>query len=181
MRFTRYVEKPSRPFAEQLTRQGAYWSAGIFIGHATTFLELAQRWLPRHAQQIMPLGVCSAKTFAARAKAAYARLPSVSFDEGVMAHLRRGIVIEGTFTWEDLGSWDSWVKVSALARPGVAIGGRNVRVVNADGHLIATVGLDDVVIVRTADATLICRADHAQTVKTLTTKLAQDTRLAKWL
>ncbi len=178
----RYVEKPSPRRAKRLTHQdGAYWSGGIFIGRATTFLDLARRWLPAHARYLVPLGALSGAVWVRRAQAAYQRLPCVSFDVGVMAHLRRGFVVEGRCAWEDLGSWDSWVRVSAPAGPVVTIGGRNVRVVNANGHLIATVGVDDVVIVRTPDATLICRTADAQTVKTLTARLARDTRLAKWL
>jgi mannose-1-phosphate guanylyltransferase len=79
-----------------------------------------------------------------------------------------------------LGSWDSWVRLCAPHRKLCAIDSRNARVVSFDGaqdHLIALIGLDDVVVVRTPDATLICRADQAQSVRTAVAQLSADRTL----
>jgi mannose-1-phosphate guanylyltransferase len=185
-RLQRFVEKPSPEVAEQLMREfRTFWNAGIFIGRVSTFLEAIGRHLPEHLNQLQPLGAHYGRpSFARRLKAAYAAVPSISFDHGVMNHLSDAFVVEGRFQWEDLGSWDSWVRMATAYEPVAAVDSPNARVVNfdrADGHLIALVGLADVIVVRTPDATLICRGDQAQTVRTIVAQLATDPRRRTYL
>ena len=184
-RLSRFVEKPSRQIAHRLLReQRIYWNAGIFVGRVSTFLDLIQRWLPNHARRLFPLGKTSRGPAFARtaaAAAAYRRLRAVSFDDGVMAHLQDGCVVEGNFDWEDLGSWDSWARIKPLNHPGVAVASRNVRVISPDEHLVATIGLEDVVVVHTRDATLLCRTQDAQGVRAVVAQLSHDRRLSRYL
>jgi len=181
-RLVRFVEKPTPELAQELmTQYRTFWNAGIFIGRVATFKALIRRWLPDHAARLDPLGpLAGTPRFARALAAAYRPLQGISFDHGVMAHVDDGFVVEGGFAWEDLGSWDSWVRMSAPHRKTCAIDSRNARVVSFDGtqeHLIALIGLDDVIVVRTPDATLICRADKAQAVRAAVTQLAADRRL----
>ncbi|MBI2885346.1 MAG: hypothetical protein HYY15_04145 [Candidatus Omnitrophica bacterium] len=180
---TRVVEKPTAAVAAQLIRQGrTYWNTGIFIGRAQTFLDVIARWLPAHAKLIHPLGRLAGRaSFAREAAAVYRKLTPVSFDHGVMAHLREGEIIEGTFAWEDLGSWDSWIRISRHVKPALEVASRNVHVMTTNGHLVATVGLDDVVVVQTSDATLVCRTKDAQAVYDVVAHLERDPRLARYL
>ncbi|MBI3324478.1 MAG: mannose-1-phosphate guanylyltransferase [Candidatus Omnitrophica bacterium] len=183
-RLVRFVEKPPVSLARRLVqRHQAYWNAGVFIGRVATFLALIERWLPDHARVVFPLGkTARAPDFAKRAAAAYRTLRAVSFDHGVMAHLRDGEVVEGQFDWEDLGSWDSWVRVSRHRRaPPITIGGCNVNAISTNGHLVATVGLNDAIVVQTPDATLICHADAAQGVRDVVARLSRDARLSRYL
>jgi len=180
---TRFVEKPSHRVAQRLLSQRrTMWNAGMFIGRVTTFLELMQQWLPHHARQLIPLGpVVGRSAFQRTAASAYRRLRAVSFDDGVMVHLRNGCVVEGDFTWEDLGSWDSWVRIRRIGAPALSIASRNVHVVSPDGHLVAAVGLRDLVVVHTPDATLVCRTQDAQAVRTVVARLAHDRSLSRYL
>lgn len=160
-------------------KAGAFWNAGMFIGQARTFLQLVRRWLPRHARRLSPLGrLAGTSSFSAAARAAYRGLANASFDLGVMAHATDGYLVEGCFAWEDLGSWDSWAHIGSAGRPPIVVGGRNVQAVTANGHVIATVGLDDVVIVQTDDATLICRMVEAQAVREVVRRVSSDPKLA---
>ncbi len=179
----RVVEKPSEDAAGALIRQGrTYWNTGIFVGRVQTFLDVIARWLPEHARLIRPLGRLAGRPgFAREAARIYRRLPSVSFDHGVMAHLRGGDIVEGKFAWEDLGSWDSWIRISRHVKPALEVASRNVHVMTTNGHLVATVGLDDVVVVQTADATLVCRTKDAQAVYDVVAHLERDPRLARYL
>jgi len=185
-RLTRFVEKPSTSVAQRLMRQRTtYWNTGIFVGRVATFRALIQRWLPHHARRLFPLAdVAGRPAFGRRARAAYHAVRTVSFDEGVMAHVHDGDVVEGTFQWEDLGSWDSWMRINRLAQPALSIASRNVRVLSLDGrrgrHLIATVGLNDTIVVHTPTVTLVCRSHDAQAVRTLVARLSQDKRLARY-
>lgn len=182
-RLARFVEKPSPRLAKQLVRQGrVYWNAGIFIGRVGTFLERIQRFLPDHARHLFPLGkVAQQSAFRRQARSAYRRIRAISFDDGVMAHLGDGSVVEGDFDWEDLGSWESWVRISPNAKPALAVVSHNVRVVSPDRHLVAAIGLRDVIVVHTPDATLVCRTKDAQMVKDMVRRLAHDQRFSRYV
>ena len=191
-RLGRFVEKPSVGQARRLLARGrTYWNSGIFIGAAEVFLERVTEWLPDHASQLAPFGAMigvrapSAGSrpggLSRRLRAAYSRLPAVSFDHGVMDHLRnQGVVVEGRFSWADLGSWDAWARLGRASSPAVAVESEHVTVIGQDGHLVATVGVRDLVIVHTPSATLVCRADRAQAVREVVRRLAGDPRLAAY-
>ena len=104
----------------------------------------------------------------------------MSFDHGVMDHVRGGLVVEGRFPWADLGSWDIWAQVAKAACQTVAVGCRNVTVVGQERHLIATVGVQDLLIVQTPSATLVCRPDQAQAVREVVRRVSADPQLASY-
>ena len=179
----RFVEKPSPRLAQRLMAQGpVYWNSGCFVGRVTTFLDCIQEALPDHARRLFPLaGATTAQAFIRRASAAYRLLRAVSFDDGVMAYLKDGLIVEGAFAWEDLGSWDSWVRISPTVDAALTLRGEGVRVVSRQRHLVATVGLQDAIVVHTPNATLICRADHAQGVREIASRLARDPQRQRYL
>lgn len=178
----RFVEKPSREMAQQLIRRArAYWNSGMFIGTAETFLECVTEWLPEHARRLVPLANrVGTNAFAARVSRAYRALPAVSFDHGVMDHLRRGVVVEGRFPWADLGSWDTWARLGQGAARTLSVESHNVTVVSQGDHLVATIGVRDLLIVHTPSATLVCRLDRAQAVREVVKRLAANRRLASF-
>lgn len=179
----RFVEKPSPQAANRLMRHGpVYWNSGCFVGRVTTFLDRIQRALPNHARHLFPLaaGRSAHRAFVRRASTAYRLLEAVSFDNGVMAGMKDGLIVEGSFAWEDLGSWDSWVRISPTVTSGMALRGDRVHVVSRERHLVAAVGLRDVIVVHTPDATLVCRADLAQDVREIASRLARDPRLRRY-
>ena len=181
-RLARFVEKPSATAARRLIRQGrTYWNSGIFVGTADKFLECVTEWLPDHTRRLVPLaGRLESGTFTRRARGAYRALEAVSFDHGVMDHVHGGVVVEGRFPWADLGSWDTWARLSRGAGRTVAIESRNITVVSQDEHLVATIGVRDLVVVHTPSATLICPTDRAQAVRKVTQRLAATPRLAAY-
>lgn len=99
-----------------------------------------------------------------------------------MAHLRGGLIIEGRFAWADLGSWDVWAQRSTTSAPQMLVGTRNVSVISEgkDGHLVAAVGVRDLVIVQTPDATLVCPAGRAQDVREVVRRLQRQRSLARF-
>ena len=183
-RLARNVEKPSITAASRLlARPRTYWNSGMFIGTADTFLKLVARWLPGHARQLAPLGTDGSLRGgrpSVRARRAYGRVRPVSFDHGVLCHLRGGVVVDGRFPWADLGSWDLWAKLGRGAVRTLSVDSDNVTVVGQRQHLIATVGVRDLLVVQTPTATLICRADRAQSVREVVQQLAADRRLASF-
>ncbi len=172
-RLRRFIEKPSRERAARLIKSPrTYWNSGTFVGTADKFLECVTEWLPDHARQLAPSAISLRR--------AYRRLEPVSFDHGVMDHLRGGLVVEGRFPWADLGSWDIWAQVTHAACRTVAVGCRNVTVVGQARHLVATVGVRDLLIVQTPSATLVCRPDQAQAVREVVRRVSADPRLAAY-
>lgn len=189
----RFIEKPNVAMARRLIRRPrTYWNSGLFVGTADKFLECVTEWLPRYTQWLVPLAPALRKAsrratarqcaaFTHRALRAYRALEGVSFDHGVMDHLDRGIVVEGGFPWADLGSWEVWSRLGTSGMPTVLVDSRRVTVVGQGSrHLIATLGVRDLVIVHTPQATLICRPDQTQAVRKVVQRIASDPRLAPY-
>lgn len=186
----RFVEKPSRQVAQRLLeRPATYWNSGLFVSRADRVLEAVTEWLPAHAQRLVPAvtawlarrpGTAHTGVFSARLRPAYRRLAPVSFDQGVMRHLDGALVVEGRFPWVDLGSWDAWAQVGRAAARTISVDSENVTVVGQPHHLIATVGVRDLLVVQTPSATLICRPNQSQAVRELVRRVGADPRLAAY-
>ncbi len=181
----RFIEKPQPKVAARLIAGGrVYWNSGTFIGTAEQFLLRITEWLPEHARRLVRAASGLARGNGAglrRASRAYRALPAVSFDHGVMDHLRTGaLIVEGDFPWADLGSWDAWARLGARAARTVGVDSHGVTVVSQDEHLVATVGVRDLVVVHTPSATLVCRADQTQAVRDVVRRLRTDARLAPY-
>lgn len=175
-RVIRFVEKPSRQEAVRLLRKRrTFWNSGTFVGTADTFLKYVRRYLPHHARRLIPLaGALRSPSFARRAAEAYRSVPAISFDHGIMDHVRDGLVVEGRFRWADLGSWDSWAEVNHT-RPIGGIQSRNIRIIRHPKRhdLIAAIHVKDLLIIQGIDRTLICRCGKSQEVRTLVQQLSK--------
>ncbi|MBI2093575.1 MAG: NTP transferase domain-containing protein, partial [Candidatus Omnitrophica bacterium] len=107
----RFIEKPSRQQASELIRKPqTFWNSGIFVATADKFLEYAHEWLPDNTRRLARLGKLLARyrtpveamatpSILMRVKRTYQALRSVSFDRGIMCHLRQGLVVQGDFPW----------------------------------------------------------------------------------
>ena len=106
-----------------------------------------------------------------------------------MEKSRKIYTVIGNFPWQDLGSWDNLAQDSVQKDScGNVIQGlhqgldtHNSVIVGEDKHLIATLGVRDLIIVHTPDATLVCRKDQAQKVKQLSKNLEKNKRFRKYL
>ena len=109
----------------------------------------------------------------------YRRLPSISIDTGVMEKSDKAAMVPVAFKWSDVGSWGSLDEVAAKDKAGNVMGGRVVdidsqrSVVYGDRRVVATIGLTDMVVVDTPDATLVCPKSRAQDVKKIVDILKQ--------
>lgn len=190
-RVRRFVEKPDAARAQEFLRAGTFgWNGGMFVFRARTVLEALARLLPdtaRGAQQIAAAwGAPAAHDVLART---YPALPRTSIDFALMEPACADpalavCTVPMAVEWRDIGSWNAF----AGTLPPDAAGNRtNARAVQLDcarvvavsddpAHVIATVGLQDVVIVRTKDATLVVRADLAERVKEIAATVPEDVR-----
>ena len=177
----RFIEKPSRAEAQRLIRKPrTFWNSGIFVGSAENFLTRMTEWLPEQTRQLVPVAARVRRWDDAMLRRAYHKLMPISFDYGVMDHAQGGVVVEGHFSWTDLGSWDAWAKLGYASRRTVSVDSKNITVISQDDHLVATLGVRDLVVVRTPSATLICHAGRAQAVREIVKQLWSDARLMRY-
>jgi mannose-1-phosphate guanylyltransferase len=164
----RFVEKPDRATAEQYVSSGRYlWNAGIFCASARRVLAELDRHLPETGTAVRAI----AKDRGAAAKL-YPTLPSISFDHGIMEKVDRVVTGPAAVGWDDVGSWAALPAVrgtdasgNTIAGEAVVIDGTGNVVMSDDATLIATVGVSDLVVVKSGDAILVIRKDAAQDVR----------------
>lgn len=184
----RFIEKPALAKAKRLSRRpGVFWNSGMFIGKAGCFIGLISQRLPNHSRLLSPLAAFFAQgkqgstLFRRTISAAYKQLKNISFDHGVMQHVKDALVVDGQFGWEDLGSWDIWAQLGQGTSRTVLIDSENISVIGEADHLVAAIGMRDVVVVQAPNATLICRPGRAQEVRAVVRRLASQRRLARYL
>jgi mannose-1-phosphate guanylyltransferase/mannose-6-phosphate isomerase len=182
-RVERFVEKPDKATAERYVAEGTYaWNSGMFLFSAQRYLED----LDRHAPAILD----AARKAMAAARAdldftrvdhdAFAASPSDSIDYAVMEKTDRAAVVPVSCGWSDIGSWSSLWSVAERDGDGnryegdvIAVDTRDSLVRASERRMIATIGVDDLVIIDTPDATLVARKDRVQDVKTVVDRLKQ--------
>ena len=175
----RFVEKPSLEKAREFVARGNYfWNGGMFVFRADRFLETMGRFQPALSAALPALA--EGDRFASADL--YRELPEISIDYGVLEHADNVAVVPVEMGWSDLGGWDSLYQQRDKDGEGnviqgdvVAVNSRN-NLLWSDHGTLATMGLEDMVIVQTRDATMVCHRDQAADLKNLVTCLKQDHR-----
>jgi mannose-1-phosphate guanylyltransferase len=174
-----FHEKPSLEKAREFLAQGNFlWNSGMFIWRAATILAEIKTCLPEMygtlAEVAPHLGTAQAQQ---AIDAAYQKIEGISIDYGVMEKSSRVAILKGDFGWSDVGSWSAIYDISEKDAQGNVMHG-DVVAVDARGSLVyspkkltAIVGLDNVVIVETEDALLVCAKDKSQDVKKVVDEL----------
>ena len=192
-RASRFVEKPDRETAEAYLEAGNFgWNSGMFILHAATVLETIGRFHPSTEEGLRRIADdWGTPSQAATLEAIYPELKKTSVDYGLMEPASRDeqvsiAVVPMDLSWIDVGSWPSLGETIepdasgnriAEGATSTDLGSRNVLVFsNEPGHRICTIGCEDLVIVHTADATLVCRAEDAQKVKDMAGAVPENLR-----
>ncbi|HZS12892.1 MAG TPA: mannose-1-phosphate guanylyltransferase/mannose-6-phosphate isomerase [Nitrospirales bacterium] len=173
----RFVEKPNAATASRYLKDGGYfWNSGIFIWKAAAILEEIRRHQPTLAAGMEKIAPHLREAPSSWADL-YRALPSVSIDEGVMERSSRAAMIPVDFAWSDVGNWSSLEEVAARDRAGNVVTGNVVdlgstdSILYADRRVVATIGLSDMVVVDTPDATLVCPKSRSQDVKKIVEQL----------
>ncbi|MCJ2036640.1 mannose-1-phosphate guanylyltransferase/mannose-6-phosphate isomerase [Methylobacterium sp. J-068] len=175
-RVERFVEKPDRAGAERLIAEGALWNSGYFLFRADVMLAE----LETHAPEILAAtraaldGAVIDLDFVRLDADAFAKAPKTSIDYAVMERTERAGVRPVAFPWSDVGTWDAVWDVLPRDADGNALRGRVETIdtrgslIHSEGdHLTTVVGLDDVVVVATADAVLVASKARSGQVKDL--------------
>ncbi|GKS64406.1 alginate biosynthesis protein AlgA [Nitrospira sp.] len=177
----KFVEKPDVAKATQYLKAGHYyWNSGMFIWRAATIWEEIGVHQPALLAAMEQIQALKKEGSSQRAMdEVYRRIKPVSIDNGVMERSSKAAVVPVKFKWSDVGSWGSLDEVAEKTQAGNVMTGRVVdlgskqSIVYADRRVVATIGLQDMVVVDTPDATLVCPKSRAQDVKSIVDILKQ--------
>jgi mannose-1-phosphate guanylyltransferase/mannose-6-phosphate isomerase len=173
-RVARFIEKPDAASAERLLAAGNnVWNSGIFLFSAATMLAEAEERQPALLAGVRE-ALASATTdrdFLRLGVKAFGALESISVDYAIMEGSRRTAVLRAEIDWSDLGAWDAIYGAhvpdrdgNVLLGPAVGYDTRN-SLIRSERHLVATVGVENLVVVATDDAVLVADKSQAQGVK----------------
>ena len=175
-----FTEKPDGETAARYLGDGGYlWNSGIFVLPAAAYLDEVERHAPEiieHARAALDNAACDLG-FRRLASEAYAQCPQISIDYAVMEKTARAGVMLLETGWSDVGSWSSVWAECVHDADGNALRGDAVLIdthgsyVHSDGALVATIGVEDMIIVHTPDAALVARRDRAEEVGKLVAQL----------
>jgi mannose-1-phosphate guanylyltransferase len=175
-----FVEKPDGVTARRYLESGRYlWNSGMFFFRAARIRAEIRRHLPAMTAAFDAIGAAaSGGDLDAAVARVYPGLRAISIDYGVMEKAAGILVVPADFGWNDVGSWTALSDISERDADGnVAVGetvlkrARGNVVVADSGQLVAVVGADNLVVVATADAILVCPKEHAQEVRDVVAEL----------
>ncbi len=167
LRVRRFIEKPSLDKAKRFVRSKNYfWNSGMFVWKAEVILRAFQEHQP------VIFNLIGQNASQAVINKIWTKLPSVSVDYGILEKAGNvAAVAARNIGWSDLGSWEALTEVLPKDRLGntirgdvIAAGCRDMAVFGAD-RLVAVIGLEEVVVVDSPDALLVCRRDKSQKVR----------------
>ncbi len=173
----RFVEKPDRATAEEYLATGLYsWNAGIFVWRADMIMEAFKQYMPGLRQQLDALTDTNAAPGDDAFNHVWDQIAPITIDYGVMERAQRVAVLPIDIGWSDVGDWDT---LAALANPDaqlsniehVGLDTQDTLVYSAQNKVIATVGLDNFLVIDTGDALLVAPRDRAQDVKKVVDEL----------
>ena len=166
----KFVEKPDLGKAKQFVRDGYFWNSGMFVFKAGAFMKMLQQFQPEMHKQIRNM---TAENFAET----YANFPNLSIDYGLAEKAEKVAVVPVDMAWSDLGSWDSIYAKRNKDGDGNVLHGEVYNedtqnsLVWASRGVIATMGLKDIAIIQTTDATLVCHRSRTEDIKNLVAKV----------
>lgn len=167
----KFVEKPDEELARKYISEGNYyWNSGIFMFKASVLLDEARKNSPDIYTKLSDFDFKSSDEIPF---VKYEKMPSISIDYALMEKSDKIALVKLESDWNDLGSWKSIYDVSDKDIDGnVTVGhiidkGSKNSLMYSSSKLVATIGLEDMVIVETEDAILACKSDKTQEVKNI--------------
>jgi len=181
----RFVEKPAADEAQALLDDGGYlWNAGVFVWRVYAFRQALERFQPELAAAFDRIaGLHRTPGWMSEVRDILEPIPAVTIDTGIAepaAREGRVAVVPMDAGWSDIGSWSALLEaLSATSGASLVASGRHLDrgservLVHAGDRLVVTVGLEDVIIVDTPDALLVCSRDRAEEIKPMLDEIAR--------
>lgn len=169
----RFVEKPNLQIAKEYLESGKYlWNSGMFVWKTSTILAQFEKYLPEMYQGLLKIeeAIGSSQEVEVLEKE-FSDFKSESIDYGIMEKASNIYTLPGSFGWDDVGSWLALERFNRTNEDGNVVSGNVISIntknaiVQGSDKLIATIGVENLIIVDTEDAMLICAKDSTQDVK----------------
>jgi mannose-1-phosphate guanylyltransferase len=178
----RFTEKPSMETAFHMVESGEYsWNSGMFIWQVSHIMEEFQRQMPEFYVQLAEVeAALGTPGYEAALSRGWPRVTKQAIDYGVMEGADRVAVIPVDIGWSDVGSWTSVLELLPTDQDGNTVVGSHVGIDTHDTlvfggkRLVATIGLEGMVIVDTEDALLVCPNDREQEVRAIVRQLERE-------
>jgi mannose-1-phosphate guanylyltransferase len=177
-----FKEKPDTATAKKYVDSGEYyWNSGIFVWRARTILDALRERQPEmlgHLEKIVKAWDTNERV--AVFEREFTAIKPISIDYAVMEHATDVAVIEAPFEWDDLGGWQSLARLVGGDENANAIVGRHLGldtkgaiVRTSDNHLIVTLGLEDIIVVHTPNATLVANKHSEEQIRQVVKRLEE--------
>jgi mannose-1-phosphate guanylyltransferase len=180
----RFVEKPNLQKAEQYINEGGYfWNAGMFVWRPSVILSAIQKYAPELSSGLEKLSQSWEKSgsIAEAMQQVYPKLQKISIDFAVMEKAEGVVMLESAFDWDDVGEWPAIARHYPADADGNVFKGNGVAMDSSGnlsyaekGHTVSLLGVKDLIVVQSGDATLVCHKDYAQQVKGLAQKVCEE-------
>ncbi|MFH0790741.1 MAG: mannose-1-phosphate guanylyltransferase/mannose-6-phosphate isomerase [Candidatus Omnitrophota bacterium] len=169
----KFLEKPNLDKAKRYFKDKTFfWNSGIFVWKASVLLGELKSYLPELYSHLISINIKD------DIDKIWPKIKPISIDYGVMEYSKKIVLIPADFDWTDLGSWDTLNNVLPKDTSGnilhadcLDLGSRKTCVFSRSNRLIATIGLEDLIIADTPDALLVCNRHKAQEVKKIVDQL----------
>lgn len=182
-RVKQFREKPKAEVARQYLESGNfYWNSGIFVWKAQTIMnELAVREPDMHDRLVKIAAAAGSPEFQSVFEREFSAIKGKSIDYAVMEHATDVVTIEAPFDWDDVGSWQAMARIRGTNADGNTIAAKRYLGINTKGsiirstdeHLVVTIGLEDVLVVHTSDATLVAKKSDEEAVREVVSQLQE--------
>ena len=174
-----FAEKPNLPTAELFLKSGDFlWNSGMFIWKVSTILNQFAEHLPDLHSGLREIAACSKESLLKKTiEKVYKSLKPISIDYGVMEKAADVCVVKGDFRWSDVGSWEEVWRFCEKDEQGNAILGKHLvlhssnNLIDAKDKFYALLGVENLIIVETKDAVLVCPRDRIQQVREIVDEL----------
>lgn len=169
----RFVEKPNLETAKEYIASEEYlWNSGMFVWKASTIMKNLENYLPELFQGLIQIkNAIGTSDYPEVLEKEYSNFLSESIDYGIMEQAQHIYIVPGTFGWDDVGSWLAVERIRKSNEYGNVVSGNSITIdtkdciIECSEKLIATVGLEGLIIVDSEDATLICNKKNSNDIK----------------
>ncbi len=168
-----FAEKPNYATAVRFLESGDFfWNSGMFIWRADAILGEIKIYLPELHEGLEKIKIdIGTSNFENTLNNVYGMLRNISIDYGIMEKSQKVFLIKSEFSWSDVGSWEEVYQLSDKDGDGNAIIGKVFTEMTVDSYVYspdkftAVIGIENLIVINTKDALLICRRDQTQEVK----------------
>lgn len=165
----KFVEKPDKDTALAYISSGQYvWNSGVYIFKIKTFVAELKKYAPEiYSLLVQPLKIFQEK---------FHKLPKVSIDTGISEKSARMVIFEGDFGWSDIGSFDSLAEITGNAPHAkhINIDSKNIFIHSANNRLVATLGVEDLIVVENNDCILVQKKGRSEDTRKIVEHLNEN-------